>query len=97
MLSLKDDIRNNNREPNIRDNNFNIENNNEELEKIKIKLRYSKTLNSDFTEEQNEYNYVKSINKELNIKSKEKYVINENKHENYIINPEEYFKGVNRP
>ena len=92
VLSLKDDIRNNNREPNIRDNNFNIENNNEELEKIKIKLRYSKTLNSDFTEEQNEYNYVKSINKELNIKSKEEYAIIGVENEDYIINPEEYFK-----
>ncbi len=92
VLSLKDGIKNNNREPNIIDNHFNIENNNEELEKIKIKLRYSKTLNSDFTEEQNEYNYVKSINKELNIKSKEEYVIIGVENEDYIINPEEYFK-----
>jgi hypothetical protein len=85
LLSLKDSIKNNNREPNIIDNHFNIENNNEELEKIKIKLRYSKTLNSDFTEEHNEYNYVKSINKELNIKSKEEYVIIGEKNEDYII------------
>ena len=91
-LTLGGKYKKNNKEPDDFDKNFNIENNHEELEKIKIKLRYSKTLNSYFTEEQNEYNYVKSINKELKIKSKEEYVINENKHENYIINPEAYFK-----
>ena len=43
-----------------------IENGNE-LTKLKLRLRYSKSLGSKFTEEQDEFNYVKSINKSLNI------------------------------
>ena len=40
-----------------------------ELNKIKLRLRYSKALGSKFTEEQDEYNYVRSINLTLNIKN----------------------------
>lgn len=72
---------------------YNFEENKEELNKIKIRLKYSKTLNSKFTEEQNEYNYIKSLNKSLNIQSKNDY--NEkwnNLHCDYISKPEEYFK-----
>ena len=68
-----------------------IENGNE-LTKIMLRLRYSKALDSKQSEEQDEFNYVKQLNKELNIKSKEEYIIVKNKHKNYIENPEEYFK-----
>jgi hypothetical protein len=64
----------------------------EELNKLKIRLRYSKSLCSDFTEEQDEYYYVRSINKGLNLKSKEEYAICKDRHSNYIENAEEYFK-----
>ena len=72
-------------------NNFN-ENDNE-LCKLKLRLRYSKSLHSNFTEEEDEYNYVRSINISLNIKSKYEYINSEDKHANYISNPEDYFKS----
>ncbi len=75
-------------------NNYYIEDDNKELSKIKLRLKYSKALHSKNTEEEDEYNYVKSINKELSIQSKEEYgSINIKEiHHNYIENAEEYFK-----
>ena len=72
----------------------NIIMNENELTKIILRLRYSRALCSQYTEEQDEYNYVKELNKMLNIQSKEEYAnkIIKNKHTNYIENPEEYFK-----
>jgi superfamily II DNA or RNA helicase len=69
--------------------------NSEELEKIKLRLRYSKALSSKCSEEQDEFNYVRALNKELNIQSKEEYAdkVIKDKHKNYIENPEEYFKS----
>ena len=37
----------------------------DELNKLKLRLRHSKSLTSNFSEEQDEYNYVSSINKSL--------------------------------
>ena len=72
-----------------------IENGNE-LTKIILRLRYSKALGSQYTEEEDEYNYVKELNKQLNVQSKEQYAnkVIKDKHKNYIENPEEYFKGI---
>ena len=64
-----------------------------ELNKLKVRLRYSKALRSNFTEEQDEYNYVKSINISLKIKSKKEYMESQDIHNNYINFPEEYFKN----
>ena len=64
-----------------------------ELNKIKLRLRYSKALGSKFTEEQDEYNYVRSINSSLNIKSKKDYIQQQDIHSNFIASPEEYFKS----
>jgi superfamily II DNA or RNA helicase len=64
-----------------------------ELNKIKLRLRYSKALGSKFTEEQDEYNYVRSINLTLNIKSKKEYIERKYNHINFIAFPEEYFKS----
>lgn len=69
--------------------------NEDEMNKIKLRLRCSKTLNSNCSEEQDEYNYVKLINKSLNIKSKEDYVIQEQKHKVLINDPETYFRNKN--
>jgi hypothetical protein len=66
--------------------------NGSELNKIKLRLRYSKALGSKFTEEQDEYNYVRSINTSLNIKSKKEYTQSQESHSNFIVSPEEYFK-----
>ena len=72
---------------------YNFEENSGELNKIKLRLRYSKALGSKFTEEQDEYNYVKSINASLNIQSKKEYIERKDSHSNFIASPEEYFKS----
>ena len=72
---------------------YNFEENSGELNKIKLRLRYSKALGSKFTEEQDEYNYVRSINHDLNIQSKKEYNDKQHLHTNFIISPEDYFKG----
>jgi superfamily II DNA or RNA helicase len=64
----------------------------DELNKLKLRLRHSKSLTSNFSEEQDEYNYVSSINKSLNIQSKAEYFERKSVHINYIEEPEEYFK-----
>ena len=64
----------------------------DELNKLKLRLRHSKSLTSNFSEEQDEYNYVSSINKSLNIQSKKEYFERKSSHINYIEEPEEYFK-----
>jgi len=66
--------------------------NSKELLKLKLRLYYSKSLDSLLTEEQDEFNYVKQLNKELCINSKEDYVNKQFEHINYISQPEEYFK-----
>ena len=72
---------------------YDFEENSGELNKIKLRLRYSKALGSKFTEEQDEYNYVRSINSSLNIKSKKDYIQQQDIHSNFIASPEEYFKS----
>ena len=57
-----------------------------------MRLRYSKSLGSKFTEEQDEFNYVKSINKSLNIQSEKEYIDMAYKHINYITEPKQYFE-----
>lgn len=64
-----------------------------------LRLRYSKALGSQYTEEEDEYNYVKELNKQLNIQSKEDYTkesvkVYHEKYIEYIKYPEEYFKGI---
>jgi superfamily II DNA or RNA helicase len=70
-----------------------FEENGGELNKIKLRLRYSKSLGSTFTEEQDEYNYVRSINLTLNIQSPKEYIEKRDIHPNFIDSPEEYFKS----
>ncbi len=63
------------------------------LNNIKLRLRYSKTLASNFTEEQDEYNYVRAINTSLNIASKKEYVASQSVHSQFVAAPEDYFKS----
>ena len=70
-----------------------FEENISELNKIKLRLRYSKALCSKFTEEQDEYNYIRSINSSLNITSKKEYLQQKNTHSNFIAYPDKYFKS----
>jgi len=72
-----------------------FEENNDELNRIKLRLRYSKALKSKYSEEEDEYNYVRSINKRLNIQSRKEYFTTKHIHENYIESPEQYFKSNN--
>jgi superfamily II DNA or RNA helicase len=61
------------------------------LEKIKIHLRHCGVLNSNNSEEQDEYNYFKSINKQFNYVSKEDYVKRKLENNTYIEDPKSYF------
>lgn len=97
----KDDDNEDKKDLEIEDDNeidFVIEENENELNKIKLRLKYSRILFSNNTEEQDEYDYVKLINKELNIQSIKEYISKntKRKHENYIDDPDKYFrqKGV---
>jgi superfamily II DNA or RNA helicase len=68
----------------------------EELTKIMLRLRCSKALDSKCSEEQDEYNYVQELNRELNIQDKEDYTNDKTireKHKMYIKEPDEYFKS----
>lgn len=68
-----------------------LEEDDDELKKIKMILKYSKALKSKNTEARNEYNLVRSINKSLNITSKNEYVNSKKKHSHYIEEPKKYF------
>jgi len=80
----------------MRYENFKFKENENELNKLKIRLRYSKVLSSNFTEEQDEYNYVRSVNSSLGVSSKQEYNDIQNIHRHFVEFPEEYFrkKGV---
>ena len=94
LLTTKLLVSNENEERQVQYNEtFEFEENCDELTKIKLRLRYSKALGSNFTEEQDEFNYVKSINHSLHISSKREYVLMEHRHSNFIHNAEEYFKA----
>lgn len=71
---------------------FVLSENTSELNRIKVRLRYSRTLRSDFSEEEDEYNYVKVLNEELKLKSKAEFIESESIHTNFIKDAETYFK-----
>lgn len=97
VLSLNNYNTNNNNNF-IKKTNYNyIIENSDELNKIILRLRHSKALYSNYTEEQDEFNFIKQLNKELKLNNKEDYCQEFVKiyHEKYIENiknPEEYFK-----
>ena len=64
----------------------------DELKHLKLRLRYSKALKSAYTEEQDEYNYVQSLNRTLGIQSKKEYIGAKHMHAHYVEEPEQYFK-----
>ena len=68
--------------------------NEEELCKIKLRLRYRKALQSGLSEEQDEFNYVQQINKHLQVKSKADYILCYSKHQHYIPDPDKYFVEI---
>jgi predicted helicase len=70
---------------------FNTENYELELEKIKLRLRHSKALHSKCSEEEDEYNYYRMINKRLGINSKKEYYTLCESNMELLKDPEEYF------
>ena len=68
----------------------------DEIERIRLMLRHRKILKLDLSEEQNEFNYMKQLNKCMKIKSMKEYKNTKDIHEMYIEEPEKYFteKGV---
>jgi superfamily II DNA or RNA helicase len=63
------------------------------LATLKLRLKHSKSLHSNFTEEEDEYNYYRDNNKVLGIKSKDEYHKLKDKNSRfYISNPHEYFR-----
>jgi len=100
LMELKPKIDDNNNDnknkPKIKEDNNDLIENQDLLLRIKLKLKHSKDLKCDFTEEQNEYNYIQSINKSLKLESRQDYYNNKDNHSDFIENPDNYFikKGV---
>ena len=69
-----------------------LEDDENELNKLKLRLRYKRTLKSRCSPEEDELNYIRSLNKELNIQDKHQYNDLSRYHPHYIDNPESYFK-----
>ena len=78
---------------NLHYEDYMLEENVEELNNLKIRLRYSRTLRSNLTEEQDEYNYIRCLNKSLKLDSKEEYAKSKDRHLNFIDKAEDYFKS----
>lgn len=64
-----------------------------DLEQLKLRLRWSKTLRSKNTEEEDEYQYIRSLNKSLGITSEKEYILSRTRHPYYIENADSYFKS----
>ncbi len=63
------------------------------LHTFKMKLRHRKVLGSKCTPEEDEYLYVKAINKELKVISIEDYKEKKDLHSHYIEDPEKHFRS----
>ena len=62
-------------------------------EELKLRLRYSKAIDSKLTEDHDEFNYMKSINKFLNLTSSKEYETSECNHAHFVKEPEQYFRS----
>ena len=69
-----------------------MEDDENELNKLKLRLRYKGALKSRCSPEEDELNYIRSLNKELNIQDKHQYNDLIRNHSHYIHNPDSYFK-----
>lgn len=72
--------------------NLELEDDENELNKLKLRLRYKGALKSRCSPEEDELNYIRSLNKELNIQDKHQYNDLRRNHSHYIHNPDSYFK-----
>jgi predicted helicase len=67
-------------------------NDDNELENIKLKLMYAKSLRTEINEHQLEYDYVRSLNRKYGFQCKQDYIQSRDTHENYVENAEVHFK-----
>ena len=69
---------------------------NDDIKRIRLMLKHRRILKLNLSVEQNEYKYMKQLNKCMKIKSMKEYKDSKDKHEMYIEEPEKYFteKGV---
>ena len=68
-----------------------LEENHDELLKLELRLKYSKSLLSAHSEEQDEYYYIKLLNKEMNFTSSDDYKTRKEEHQEYKEEPKDYF------
>ena len=73
---------------------INLEENHDELLKLKLRLKYSKALLSKQSEEQDKYDYIKLLNKSMNLISPDDYKNKKGEHKEYIEDPKDHFKLV---
>lgn len=73
------------------EDSWRLEENEEELKKIKIRLRRSKALKSKMTEQEEEYHCLVQINQVLQLQSVAEYVASESRHPCYVADPKSYF------
>lgn len=70
-----------------------------ELENIKLKLMFNKSLRTDLdkyeSENRIEYLYVRNLNRIYGFESKQDYLQSRETHEHYVDDPENYFTGSN--
>jgi hypothetical protein len=71
-----------------------FEDNPDELSRIKIKLRHSKALISGLTEEENEYEFYKSVARPFQFKSSYDYVFVSNTNDELKKDPHIYFSEI---
>jgi superfamily II DNA or RNA helicase len=71
-----------------------FEDNPDELSRIKIKLRHSKALISGLSQEENEYEYYKSVAKPFQFKSSYDYVLATNTNDELKKDPHIYFSEI---
>ena len=71
-----------------------FEDNPDELSRLKIKLRHSKAIISGLTEEENEYEFYKSVAKGYNFKSSYDYVKATETNNELMKGPNIYFDGI---
>lgn len=62
------------------------------LDQLIMRLRHSKSLCSKLTQEQDEYNYVRCLNKELAMYTKDDYFKSKMYHKYWFDDPEKHFK-----
>lgn len=74
---------------------FEITDNNLELEKLKIRLKFSTSLKSKQNLENDEYEFIKLLNKQMNLQCQADYFASVETHKYYIVNPEKYFNTYN--